>query len=140
MDSKFPSPAGSGIRLYVMHQGIPDESNPMGFPPKNHADFQCNPFSLHFQYTPSSLQSKDHSGCTLRWRWKIVHALLHIKVRSFFPYLLLSAQFIIKELCQAPEWVLCAFTTTTHNCAHTAAVNWEHCSVRCIFSERAVMH
>lgn len=47
-------------------------------------------------------------GRVLRWRWKITCTPAH-QSQDFFPFLLFSAQFIIRESCQSPACGLCSY-------------------------------
>lgn len=59
-------------------------------------------------------------GCLLHRRSEIASMPAH-QSQDFFPFLLFSAQFIIRELCQSPACGLCSYTRTQLRaaiCAH----------------------
>ena len=91
-------------------------ASPPNFPPNMHlarissaVNFLsiCN-ICPHLRRARSRL-ARATLGCMLRWRWKIACTPAH-QSQGFFPFLLFSAQFIIRELCQSPACGLCSYT------------------------------
>lgn len=107
-------------------------ASPPSFPPNMH--LACISSAINFLCVCNihphlcgarSRLARATLGCMLCWRWKIACTPAH-QSPDFFPFLLFSAQFIIRELCQSPACGLCLYTRIQpqlHAAVHAHAVS-----------------
>jgi len=91
-------------------------ASPPSFPPNMHlahisdaTNFLCVCNIQPHLHRAWSRLARATLGCMLGWRWKIACMPAH-QSQDFFPFLLFSAQFIIRELCQSPACGPCSYT------------------------------